>query len=151
MTTSDVRVRRPKTYEVLIQQLRDDAGFPTMRDILLFAAALGKFQGRRQPFDESSEPIRYETLTDPAYAATLVNMLAAVTEADDPEVLSGSRLTERVRIFEEFANGGLEYLQEQKNVRQLPLNLLVAALVTEALDEAAAQPAPIDDLLEGMF
>lgn len=58
MTVGDVRVRRPRRHEGLIQELRDEAGFTTMRDVLLLAAAIGRGQGRRTPFDDSSEPIR---------------------------------------------------------------------------------------------
>jgi dnd system-associated protein 4 len=38
--------------------------------------------------------------------------LIAVAETDDPDVLDPQRLPERIRIFEAYANGGLEVFQE---------------------------------------
>lgn len=150
MAVSDVRVRRPKQHEVLIQQLRDEGGFPTIRDVLLFAAGLGVKNERRKSFDSAGEPIRYDTVVDPAYASGFINMIAAVESAEDPEVLDSGRLPERITIFEEYVNGGLEYLQEQVNVRAQPIDVVLNALVTGSLaDEAPHEPASIDDLLRG--
>ena len=151
MNAIEVRVRRPRQYETLIQQMRDDGGFATMRDVLLFAAAVGKSKERRVPFDESGEPIRYETLTDPEYASALVNMMAAVTEADDPEVLAASRLKDRIAMFEEYACGGLEYIQGEMNTRRMGPAVLLPALVVEALSDSVQEQAPIEDLLRGFF
>src|SRR4051812_11400577 len=110
--TSDVRVRRPQQHEALMVELRDEAAFSTFRDILLFAAAVGVHFERRVAFTGAAgDPIRYETLTVPSFSEALVNMTAANEVADDPEIMDSSRLEERIKIFEEYANGGLEYLQ----------------------------------------
>lgn len=149
MQVSDARVRRPQQYEVLLRELREDGVFTTMRDILLFAAAVGFVQQRRVPFDTSAEPIRYETLTDPSYAETLVNMVAAVELRDDAEILDKPRLNERIGVFEEYANGGLEFIQEQMNVRHQSAQMVIESLVTDALAGAdVAEPVSVEDLLE---
>ena len=84
------------------------------------------------------------------FSDTLINMIA-VNTVDDPEVMDESRLEERVRIFEEFANGGLEYIQEQTNVRHQPAALVVRDLVIEALDnEMGAEAVSVDELLDGL-
>jgi dnd system-associated protein 4 len=151
MPTGDVRVRRPQQFEALMQELRDEAAFSTFRDILLFAAAVGCQVKRRLPFDSSGEPIRYETLKEPMFSETLINMIAANEVADDPEVLDSTRASERVRIFEEYANGGLEYIQEQVNVRHEPANLVVIGLATDALARSgAAEAISVEDLLSGV-
>lgn len=145
----DIRVRRPARHEVLLKALRDDLVFPTMRDILLYAAAVGFSQQRRVPFDKSGEPIRYETLTDPLYAEGLVSMLAAAASPGDAEILDPSRLPERIGIFEEFANGGLEFLQEQMNLRHQDATSVVEFLVTEALsEEGTPTSVSVEDLLD---
>lgn len=148
-TPGEVRARRPQHHAPLMQELQDEARFPTYRDILLFAAAVGFHQGRRVPFSASSpDPIRYEVLTSPAFSDTLFNMVAANVVTDDPEIMDGPRLEERMRIFEEYANGGLEYIQEQVNVRHQPAALVVIDLVTEVFaDDRGAKPVSIDDLL----
>lgn len=151
MSATEVRVRRPRQYEPLIQEMREQGGFATMRDVLLFAAALGKVEGRRVPFDESGEPIRFETLTDPEYSSALVNMIAAVSEPEDPEILSSARLKDRIQIFEEYACGGLEYLQGELNARKMSVEILLPGLVIEGLSDDVPEPAPIEELLRGFF
>jgi dnd system-associated protein 4 len=149
-TSSDVRVRRPLRHEVLVQQMRNDAGFPTYRDVLLFAAGLGVMQQRRVPFDETAEPIRYDTLTDPSFAEALINMIAAIEYPDDANIMSTELLAERLHAFEEYANGGLEYLQEQINTRHQPVELVVVSLVADALArDGSAEPASVEELLGG--
>ena len=153
MTTapSDVRIRRPQQHETLMAELQSEAGFQTLRDILLFAAALGCRHGRRVAFTSAGEPIRYETLTVPAFSEALVNMIAANVVTDDPEIMDGVRIEERINIFEEHANGGLEYIQELVNVRHQTAALVVIQLVTEALSESGgAQPVSVDELLSGV-
>ena len=154
MTTSptDVRIRRPQQHEALMVELRDEAAFSTFRDILLFAAAVGVHFDRRVAFTSASgDPIRYETLTGPTFSEALVNMIAANELPDDPEIMDSSRLEERIKIFEDYANGGLEYIQEQVNVRHQTADLVVIALVTEALSASGgAKPVSVDELLSGV-
>ena|SRR5579875_2237479 len=151
MPTGDVRVRRPQHYEALLQELRDEAAFPTFRDILLFAAAVGAHVKRRVSFTGSGERIRYETLKEPPFSETLINMIAADEIADAPEILDRTKAEARVEIFEEYANGGLEYIQEQVNVRHEPANLVVISLVMEALARSgAAEAVSIEELLSGV-
>lgn len=153
MTTpvGDIRTRRPPQHEALVQELRDEAGFPTYRDVLLFAAAIGAHFGRHHPFTGGVGDIRYDTLTEPLYAGTLLNMIAANRHPDDPEILDPTRVAERVKIFEEYANGGLEYIQEQVNTRNQPAEQVVISLVAEALETASGgDGATIEDLLKNV-
>lgn len=134
-----------------MQEMQTEAMFPTYRDILLFAAAVGYQHNRRQPFSSAfGDPIRYEVLTAPGFSDTLINMIAVNVDTD-PEIMDGSRIEERIKIFEEYANGGLEYIQEQINMRHQPVNLVVVDLVTEAFaDNGGAKPVSVDELLGGV-
>lgn len=150
---ANVRVRSPQQYEALMLELRNEGGFATYRDVLLFSAAVGAYAKRRVPFTGTGtvDPIRYETLTEPNFAATLVNMIAATEFREDPEIMDSTRLAERIRIFEEYANGGLEYIQEQINSRHQPANVVVISLVTEALSSnGTAEAASVEELLGGV-
>lgn len=149
---NEVRARRPQQHETLMHELHSDSGFSTYRDILLFAAAVGFRQERRAPFTTASgDPIRYEVLTTPGFSDTLINMIAANVAPGDPEIMDASRVEERIKIFEEYANGGLEYIQEQVNVRHQPADLVVIDLVTEALaNNEGAKPASVEELLGGV-
>lgn len=135
-----------------MQELQNEGGFPTFRDVLLLAAAVGYRNDRRVPFTGSGEPIRYDTtMIVPAYSETLISMIAANVVTDDPEIMDDARLEERVEIFEEYANGGLEFIQEQVNVRHQTAALVVTDLVTESLSESGgAQPVSVDELLGGV-
>lgn len=135
-----------------MQELQTEARFPTFRDILLFAAAVGYQQDRRVPFTTASgDPIRYEVLTAPGFSDTLINMISANVVTDDPEIMDGTRIEERIKIFEEYANGGLEYIQEQVNVRHQPAALVVVDLVTEALaQDGGAKAVTVEELLGGV-
>jgi len=133
-------------------ELRDEAAFSTFRDALLFAAAVGAHFQREVPFNSAAgDPIRYETLTVPSFSEALISMIAANKVEHDPEIMDSARLEERVKIFEEYANGGLEYIQEQVNVRHQTAALVVIALVTEALSQTGvAEPVSVDELLSGV-
>ena len=94
MTTAsaDVRMRRPAAHEALMKELQDEGAFPTFRDVLLLAGAVGFRQGRRAAFTlTAGDPIRYETLSARTFSDTLINMIA-VNTVDDPEVMDESRL-----------------------------------------------------------
>ena len=154
MTTTapgEVRARRPEQHEALMLELQSEGKFPTYRDILLFAAAVGYRQDRRVPFAAASgDPIRSDVLMAPGFSDTLINMIAA-NVVDDPEIMDDTRMDERFKIFEEYANGGLEYIQEQVNVRHRPAALVVIDLVTEAFaDDSGAKPVSVDELLGGV-
>lgn len=149
---AEVRIRRPKDHERLMKELQEEAGFAYFRDILLLAAAMGYQCQRRVPFTETAgDPIRYETQIAPPYSEALINMIAANVVKDDPEIMDAARIEERMTIFEEFANGGLEYIQEQVNVRHQPAALVVGDLVAEALSNTGgATAASVDELLGGL-
>lgn len=148
----DVRIRRPQQHEALMRELHEDAGFPAFRDVLILAGAIGYHFSRRVSFTSSGgDPIRYEVLTYLAFTDTLINMIAATDSPEDAEIMDSPRLQDRVTIFEEYANGGLEYIQEQVNVRHQPSGDVVLELVTEAMHESSgAAPVPVEDLLEGV-
>ncbi|MBS3695250.1 hypothetical protein [Rhodococcus qingshengii] len=149
---ADVRARRPKQHEALMISLQQEANFPAFRDILLFAGAVGFAQDRRVPFTATAgDPIRYETLIIPAFADALIGMIAANVVDTDPEIMDSDRLHERVTIFEEYANGGLEYIQELVNTRKQPVALIVLDVMTSALtEENESTDIPVEDLLDGV-
>ncbi|MBY4130981.1 hypothetical protein HQO83_21525 [Rhodococcus fascians] len=146
----DARVRRPEAHEPLLKSMMDDAGFSTMRDALLFAAAVGIYIGRKAPFGKAyGDSIRYEILTKESFSDAFISMIAA-NETDDPEILGNDRIDDRLKTFEQYMVGGFEYIQELVNTRSQPVELVVSSLVTEALSELGnSDPASIEDLLDG--
>ncbi|MDT0457006.1 DNA phosphorothioation-associated protein 4 [Streptomyces sp. DSM 41527] len=141
------RFRRPSTYEKLLVELTEKktGPFGTLVEAMMFAAVLGRRKGRREPFEQHDEPIRLALMEGRLYGDVLLDMLAAVEEENDPKILADDRLPDRILIFEEYANGGLGYLQAEIN-RQLneDLDAIVAALIIEALQ--APQETGEDDI-----
>lgn len=114
---NDNRVRVPKQHQEFIQKLIDnDEGtgpFQTQADVLAFAAAIGAQYAQVEPFDEHNEPIRQEVFDRAGYD-TLINLLS-IHNSEDPIVLANTKEKEgeRITIFENYANGGLNWLKNE--------------------------------------
>lgn len=103
------RLNRSKDKHDLLTQLVGQRPFQDFRDVLVFAAAIGWHENRRVSLATRDEPIRWETANNRRGTEPLVNMIAAAASGD-PEILADDRFDERLAIFEEYANGGLEVL-----------------------------------------
>ena len=116
------RIRVAKDKAELVKDLTSSDGgtgpFNTFADVIVFAAALGAKHKKRVTLGEISKrepsPIRIE------YFASMGNdiliKLLAINETKDIKTLSlNEEEYERQRnhIFEEYANGGLEILQNE--------------------------------------
>ncbi|MEA5533125.1 DNA phosphorothioation-associated protein 4 [Crocosphaera sp. XPORK-15E] len=115
------RVRIGKDKAELVQSLVDFNGgvgpFQTYADVMIFAATLGAKSQRRVPLHVISKepaPISLEIFVSRGYDAVI--KLLAIAETNNPKILSvydTEAENERVQIFEEYANGGLEMLQQE--------------------------------------
>ena len=114
------RIKVAKDKAELVQKLLDTKGttgaFQTYADVIVFAASLGAKYQKRVPLKEISNsepaPISLEVFISRGY--DWVIKLIAVTETQDIKILSTDDPKieeERVRIFEEYANGGLTKLK----------------------------------------
>lgn len=114
------RIRISKDKSELVQSLVDFNGgvgpFQTYADVFTFAATLGAKYNKRIPLNIISKepaPISLEIFVSRGYD-TVIKLLA-IAETNVPNILSFHVLQaeeKRVQIFEEYANGGLEQLQE---------------------------------------
>ena len=115
-----IRVARDKAE--LVQMLVNGNGssgpFQTYADVLAFAAAFGAKSGKRVPLGTISTkepaPISLEIFISRGYDMAI--KLLAIAETKDPKILLTSdpnAEAQRLQIFEEYANGGLENLQEK--------------------------------------
>lgn len=93
---------------------RGEGVFLTYGDVLAFAAALGFQYKKRIPFEKASrrdpDPVLQEQFRD----ASLIGLLA-FAETQNAKILSLDEESDqqRAKIFQEYANGGLEILKEQ--------------------------------------
>jgi len=129
------RIAPPGTAELLalLETLvtasagRIEAIFRSKQKALMFAAALGWSVQQRKPLERRGEPIRY-TIFEGALDDGFVNALA-VAEAKDLKVLGPDREDERIRIFEEYAHGGLVEIQRLMAIPGDPLEQVLQAVM----------------------
>jgi len=112
------RIRYAKDKADVIKRLvasdETTGPFQLNADVLVFAAAFGLSRNKLAALgDVLGEPIRQEVFDRKGYD-TFMNLLAVHAETD-PTVLSDAdeMIERRARIFEEYANGGLEQIQEE--------------------------------------
>lgn len=112
------RIAYSKDKADVINRLRfgeDSTGpFSRIADVLVFAAAVGIRRDRRKPLTEPlAEPIRQGVFDGQGYD-TMMNLISLHADPR-PAVLADSdeAVSARAAAFEEYANGGLEVLQEE--------------------------------------
>jgi dnd system-associated protein 4 len=113
------RIRVAKDKAELVKQLvasKDTTGpFQTYVEVMVFAAALGVKHKKRVPLEVSAKDL--SPLRQDYFASSfilLINLLA-ITETQDIKILENDDLADekRIHIFEEYANSGLEILQNE--------------------------------------
>ena len=116
------RIKIAKDKAELVQKLLDTkettGAFATYADIVAFAASLGAKHQMRSPLSEISQsepaPISLEIFISRGYDRLIKSI--AVMETQDIKILStedAAAEAERILIFEEYANGGLEKLHHE--------------------------------------
>lgn len=106
------RVRRPADYEALMLELtKEHSIFKTYKDLMVFAACLGYRRDKRVEFQKSAEPINLQIFSG-TFDQAVINTLAIAT-TNDSKVIGEDQEDERIRIFEEFACGGLEIMADE--------------------------------------
>ncbi|RWD39938.1 DNA phosphorothioation-associated protein 4, partial [Mesorhizobium sp.] len=104
--------------------------FPTIRELLCFAALLGYSEGRRVPLDKNDgvEDVSYQQF-ERGDAEDLI-WLIALAETKNTEILKDGEEGRCAEIFEEYANGGLFVLRDilQRTGGEYPDRAIVEAL-----------------------
>lgn len=144
-------INRSRIHEDLVQRLStqtipgsDRKLFPTIRELLCFAALLGFSEQRRVPLDRSQgvEDISYQQFEREPAAEDLLWTIA-VAETGDVEVLREGEEVRCAQIFEEYANGGLALIKDfmLRNGGEYPDRALMALLKERKyLQSAQAEP-----------
>jgi dnd system-associated protein 4 len=116
------RIKIAKDKAELIQKLIDNKSgtgpFQTYADVIAFAASLGVKYHKRVPLQEISNsepaPISLEVFISRGYDWAI--KLIAISETQQLKTLANCDRdieAERIQIFEEYANGGLEKLKDE--------------------------------------
>ncbi|MGY6530954.1 MAG: DNA phosphorothioation-associated protein 4 [Cyanobacterium sp.] len=89
--------------------------FETYADIMAFAASVGKKYDCRLPLEHIAQepsPISFDVFISRGYDL-LINVLAITTMGNLDVFAEDENGEDKITIFEQYANGGLSYLQEQ--------------------------------------
>ncbi len=137
------RVQRAGDKENFVKALTtgENAPFKEIWRLLLFASAIGYRAQRRvvlQDVDAGKAMPQSYFSNNPAWPG--FQYLMALVDLDDAGILAGSDENDdvRLRVFEEYANGGLEMLQEAVESSSCALDALVGFVAknTASIEEA---------------
>jgi len=106
-------VKRSKKYEETLQLLggKEATMFPFLREAMTFCAVLGYKERRRLPLDNSVGTEDFAGAQYQLNEAVDIMFALALADAKDSNILRPENEKECVRIYEEYANGGLDLVQ----------------------------------------
>jgi dnd system-associated protein 4 len=107
--------RHNSTVDTLAEAKQKDNGqtiFPTLRDLLCFAAVLGYQVERKRPLIEPFLPFVDGRIFENEPQAPELMFLIGLAETKDVDCLREENEDSLVSLFEEYADGGLEVLAE---------------------------------------
>lgn len=145
MAIPRVRVARDKAD--MVKALVDFNGargpFQTYADALVFAAVLGAKHQKKMPLAAISQtepsPISLEIFISRGYDPVI--KLLAIAQTNNPQILSirdPHAEEQRVHIFEEYANGGLQKLRDELRGAVDYADRLLLILSAERFEERAS-------------
>ena len=109
-------IKRPAAHEPLVRLLAETnhpasgrSIFPTMRELLCFAATLGFSTGKRTPVGPQANEIDGRIFENSAQAMDLIYLIA-LADARSVEALQPDREESMLQAFEEYAASGLKLL-----------------------------------------
>jgi dnd system-associated protein 4 len=110
-------IRRSEQFDELVHrlgdtqhQLLDRTIFPTMREVMCFAAVLGYENERSSDLQAKTLEIDGRNFANSQQALDLL-YLVGLASSKDVETLREEREDEMIQIFEKYAQGGLEIIQ----------------------------------------
>ena len=138
-------IRRPKQFEEMLKKLCQEENkiFLTYKDALIFSACLGYSRGKRQVFDKTSEPVGLHIFKGD-YDAAIFNCIG-LSVTGDPHIMGSDRESERIRIFEEYACGGLQIVEDEIYKGAGTWDQLMLALVAS---QAKPETSVLDDITQ---
>ena len=136
------RVKRPKQFDDLMKLLisKDEGVFDTLKGVLIFAASIGFKHKQKMTISESGEPIAFSLFNDRREQPFIYAL--AISEFNDVAYLREEKFSEAINVFEEYAAGGLKYLDEiidRDNIKESIEGILTDAedrdIITDLADE----------------
>lgn len=137
------RIQRATDKEAIIELLTSESVgvFKEIWRLLFFAAMIGFKNGRRDSLTSTGEGIRQESfLNNPGWLGTLY--LLGLVETKSPNILLGTEDAEdeRIKVFEEYANGGLAILDQRFKASGCSIDSLLTFIQAELGAEKPKKP-----------
>ncbi|MBD2156150.1 DNA phosphorothioation-associated protein 4 [Leptolyngbya sp. FACHB-16] len=151
MPLARVQISQDKAEIVKALRAKEDGTglFLTYADVLTFAASLGFQHKKRVPLGKFSRKDPDAVLQEQFRDRSVIDLIA-VAETNNPKILSPDPETDlqRVEIFQEYANGGLEILSKELYGIKEPLERTLLILYAE---KRRKQPDEEDFDLDQLF
>jgi dnd system-associated protein 4 len=134
MPLARVQISQDKAELVKALRAKEDGTglFSTYADVLTFAAAIGFKHKKRIPLGKFSRKDPDAVLQEQFRDRSIIDLIA-IAETNDPKILTSDTETDlqRVAIFQEYANGGLEILSKELYGIKEPLERTLLILYLE--------------------
>jgi len=140
-------IRRPMIgREDFLKSLAEDHEiFETMRDALVFAAAVGFSHERREEFVSNPNSIAWSTMAGNQFFEQVLLMITASISGETPEQLGESGMRERAKAFEEFACGGLTVIKEEMSRGLSPEDAVLSLIGKRITELNSGEFNPFDE------
>jgi dnd system-associated protein 4 len=134
MPLARVQISQDKAELVKALRVKEDGTglFLTYADVLTFAAAIGFKHKKKVPLGKFSRKDPDAVLQEQFRDRSIIDLIA-IAETNDPKILTSDPETDlqRVAIFQEYANGGLEILSKELYGIKEPLERTLLILYLE--------------------
>lgn len=151
MAFARVQISEDKANIVKILRAKEDGTgvFLTYADVLIFAAALGFRHQKRSPLGKFSRKDPDPIPQDQFKNRSIIDLIA-IAETHDPKILASDEEADqkKVKIFQEYANGGLELLQREVHAVEKYKEQILLILYAEKTREIASEE---DFNFDGVF
>jgi len=149
---ADIRIKVAKDKAKLVKALQAGDGstgpFQTFYEVIAFAAALGIQKGKFIPFEEKDasgeiNPIRQEQFASKGYDR-IIDLISLIHERNPKNLTDNTEHeAKRISIFEAYANGGLEILEDiVRGSSDISSQILL--LITSAKKQSSAEEYDFD-------
>ena len=114
-------IRQPPQHLDFLEHLcgknpssKNEAPFSNYYDALTYAAIVGFKNEKREPLakGKGKDPITYLTMSNNSSFGALLAVFAVLENKEDHTCLSGENAELRIKVFEEYACGGLTLLKD---------------------------------------
>ncbi|WP_430425104.1 hypothetical protein [Phenylobacterium sp.] len=145
-------IKWQKSYETMVRRLAETPHpqskksiFPTMRELICFAAMLGFEKETHVPLNGDTLEIDYRIWQNSELALDLL-FLIPLAHRQSADILREDAEDEMTEIFENYANGGLEILKGWMNEKPDDLNgdrAILAALQKHGFLQLEKKPEDV--------